>query len=42
MRHDRGPSAHKAEQELDYQPVALRAMLEDCHHWMQTEGLLST
>jgi nucleoside-diphosphate-sugar epimerase len=32
-------SSDKARQELAYQPVALQAMLEDCHHWLREEGL---
>jgi nucleoside-diphosphate-sugar epimerase len=30
----------KAIAELSYRPVPLRTMLEDCYHWMISEGLL--
>jgi nucleoside-diphosphate-sugar epimerase len=30
----------KAIRELDYRPVPLRTMLEDCHRWLVAEGLL--
>ncbi len=33
--------SRKAEEELGYRPVPLRAMLEDCFDWMKSEGLLS-
>lgn len=32
----------KAVRELDYRPVPLRVMLEDCYRWMLAEGLLNT
>jgi hypothetical protein len=33
-------NSQKAENELDYQSVPLRRMLEDCYQWMLSEGLI--
>jgi hypothetical protein len=33
-------NSQKAENELDYQSVPLRRMLEDCYQWMLREGLI--
>jgi dihydroflavonol-4-reductase len=33
--------SRKAEQELGYRPVPLRAMIEDCYAWLRTERLIS-
>lgn len=35
-------SSDKAEKELAYRPVALQAMLEDCHRWLREEGLIKS
>ena len=31
----------RAVRELGYRPAPLREILEDCHRWMVTEGLLA-
>lgn len=33
-------NSQKAENELDYQAVHLRSMLEDCYQWMLSEELI--
>jgi nucleoside-diphosphate-sugar epimerase len=32
--------SQKAERELDFNPVSLKIMLDDCYQWMRSEGLL--
>jgi nucleoside-diphosphate-sugar epimerase len=33
-------NSQKAVKELDYHSVSLRDMLDDCHQWMLSEGLI--
>lgn len=33
-------NSQKAKRELDFNPVPLKTMLEDCYQWMRSEGLL--